>query len=584
MSTQRPNIVFVLTDDQGYGDLGCHGNPVIRTPNLDRFHSESFRFTDYHVGPTCAPTRAGLFTGHYANSTGVWHTIGGRSLLRREEWTLASALAENGYRTGLFGKWHLGDACPYRPQDRGFEKVVTHGGGGISQVWDYWGNDYFDDTYLEDGRPVQFEGYCTDVWFDQALKFIEHNKEAPFFCCITPNAPHWPYNVPDRYKELYRNADLPEDRRAFYGMITNIDENFARLRRKLCDLKIEDNTILIFMTDNGTSCGATFDDDQFLIEGYNAQMRGMKNSEYDGGHRTPFFLHWPDAGFKNGRDIDPVTANVDLMPTLLDLCGCEIPAGRTFHGVSLKPLLEKKQIADRAVVTDSQRLTVPVKWRKSAVLRDQWRLINGTELYDIRIDPGQKNDIAAEHADIVSRLRQDYEQWWEIVSEKFDQEIPIEIGNPAEPEILLTCHDWQNEDCSCPWHQGHIRQAMTANGYWELDIQKAGRYRFELRRWSRETDLPICAGIDGDDIIWNKQQILPDCWWLYTDGKPIQITSASIEISGERTETAVDCDAHFVEFSLDVPQGPAHLKTQFANDDGLDLGAYYIYIRPEESA
>lgn len=579
MSARRPNIVFVLTDDQGFGDLGCHGNPVIRTPNLDRFHARSVRFTDYHVGPTCAPTRAGLFTGHYANSTGVWHTIGGRSLLRREEWTLASALAENGYRTGLFGKWHLGDAFPYRPQDRGFQKVVTHGGGGISQVWDYWGNDYFDDTFLEDGKPVQFEGYCTDIWFDQALAFIEQNRDVPFLCCITPNAPHWPYNVPDRYRELYRKADLPEDRRAFYGMITNIDENFARLEQKLTDLHIEDDTILIFMTDNGTSCGGTFDENQFLIEGYNARMRGMKNSEYDGGHRTPFFLRWPAAGFQGGWDIEEVTANVDIMPTLLDLCGCPVPPGRNFHGTSLKPLLEKKQIPDRAVVTDSQRLPVPVKWRKSAVLRGQWRLINGTQLYDIRTDPGQQNDIAAVHPAIVARLRQDYEQWWGLVSEKFDQEIPVEIGTPAEPETLVTCHDWRNDDCSCPWHQGHIRQAMAANGYWEIDVKTPGRYRFELRRWPRETKLPICAGIEGDDITWNRDQVLPDCWWLYTDGRPIRITHASLEICGSRAETTVETHDEFAELFLDLPAGPAHLKSRFVSDTACDLGVYYIYIR-----
>jgi len=156
-ATKRPNIVFVLTDDQGYGELGCHGNPVIETPNIDAFHGESVRLTDYHVGPTCAPTRAGLMTGHYHNSTGVWHTIGGRSLLRRDEWSLATALSEAGYVTGLYGKWHLGDNYPYRPQDRGFQHVVAHGGGGVGQTPDYWGNNYDDDCYAVDGEWTPFE-------------------------------------------------------------------------------------------------------------------------------------------------------------------------------------------------------------------------------------------------------------------------------------------------------------------------------------------------------------------------------------------------------------------------------------------
>lgn len=208
----------------------------------------------FHVGPTCAPTRASLMTGHYANSTGVWHTIGGRSLLRKNEWTLASAYKENGYRTAIFGKWHLGDSYPYRPQDRGFETTIVHGGGGISQVPDYWGNDYFDDSYYVNGEPRKFEGYCTDVFFDQALQYIEANKEQPFFCYISTNAPHAPFNVEEKYFNLYKDQ-VPDTRARFYGMITNIDENFGRLREKLIELELEKNTIVIFMTDNGTVGG-----------------------------------------------------------------------------------------------------------------------------------------------------------------------------------------------------------------------------------------------------------------------------------------------------------------------------------------
>jgi arylsulfatase A-like enzyme len=199
----RPNIVLVITDDQGYGDLGCHGNPVIQTPNMDALHAVSFRLTNFHVGPTCAPTRAGLMTGHYHNSTGVWHTIGGRSLLRADEWSLATALSEHGYVTGLFGKWHLGDNYPYRPQDRGFQYVLTHGGGGVGQTPDYWGNNYNDDVYALNGEWIPFSGYCTDVWFDQALQFIERNRDRPFFCYISTNAPHSPYIVDDSYSDPY---------------------------------------------------------------------------------------------------------------------------------------------------------------------------------------------------------------------------------------------------------------------------------------------------------------------------------------------------------------------------------------------
>ena len=257
--TPRPNIVFVLTDDQGYGDLGCHGNSAIRTPCLDRFHQDAVRFTDYHVGSTCAPTRAGLLTGHYCNSAGVWHTIGGRSLLRADEWTLADALTGAGYRTGHFGKWHLGDSPPYRPHERGFAESIYHAGGGIGNTGDPWGNDYFDDTYFKNGIPTPYEGYCTDVFFREGQRFITENADRPFFCYIATNAPHGPLNVEPHYVEQYRDATPHEERARFYGMITNIDENFGQLQATLDELGIADNTILIFMTDNGTATGVELD-------------------------------------------------------------------------------------------------------------------------------------------------------------------------------------------------------------------------------------------------------------------------------------------------------------------------------------
>ena len=381
---RKPNVIFVVTDDQGYGELGCHGNPVIHTPHTDELHRVSFRLTNYHVGPTCAPTRAGLMTGHYHNSTGVWHTIGGRSLLCKDEWSLASAFAENGYVTGLFGKWHLGDNYPYRPQDRGFREVVTHGGGGVGNTPDYWGNNYNDDCYAVNGQWTPFEGYCTDVWFDEALKFVERHRDEPFLCFITTNAPHSPYIVDESYSDPYVGQVEHQDRANFYGMITCIDENLGKLRQRLRELGLEENTILIFMTDNGTSGGATLDENRFVIRGYNAGMRGIKGSEYEGGHRVPLFIHWPAGGFNVGRDIPELTANVDMMPTLLELCGIHAvhydavdrdavdrdACDRQFDGVSLVPLLREGQMdwPDRIVVTDSQRLTSPIKWRKSATM------------------------------------------------------------------------------------------------------------------------------------------------------------------------------------------------------------------------
>ena len=306
MATRRPNFVFVLTDDQGYGDLGCHGNDAIRTPNLDRFHGDAVRFTDFHVGTTCAPTRAGLLTGHFCNSAGVWHTIGGRSLLREDEWTLADALRGAGYRTGQFGKWHLGDSQPFRPHERGFERAVYHNGGGIGNIGDAWGNDYFDDTYYVNGVPTKFEGYCTDVFFREGLRFIEQHRDEPFYCHISTNAPHGPLNVEPHYASAYADSTPHEDRARFYGMITNIDDNFGLLVRRLDELGLADDTIVVFMTDNGTATGVELDEHGYPQQGpgsFNAGMRGKKGSPYDGGHRVPFFLRYPGAGVQGGRDV-----------------------------------------------------------------------------------------------------------------------------------------------------------------------------------------------------------------------------------------------------------------------------------------
>ncbi|MFQ6039532.1 MAG: arylsulfatase [Candidatus Poribacteria bacterium] len=571
----RPNVVLVITDDQGYGELGCHGNPIIKTPNIDNLYNESVRLTNFHVGPTCAPTRAGLMTGRYCNCTGVWHTIMGRSLLRENEVTMGDVFRANGYRTGIFGKWHLGDNYPFRPHDRGFDVALVHGGGGVSQTPDYWGNDYFDDTYLRNGKPEAFSGYCTDVWFDEAMKFIEENRGRPFFCYLPTNAPHGPYNVADSYSAPYR-GQVPDYRANFYGMITNIDDNVGRLRAKLKEAGLEYNTILIWMTDNGTSGGCTLDRDGFVKEGYNAchdsqgelfQMRGMKGSEYEGGHRVPIFIHWPAGGFTQGRDINQLTANIDVLPTLIDLCGLKAPEKVNFNGVSLKPLLmgQVENWPDRVVVTDSQRVEYPIKWRKSAVMTKRWRLINGVELYDILADPEQRNDIAADHPDVVQELRKHYEQWWELVSATFDEDCPIVIGSEHEKISRLTTHDWHGEQCA--WNQGQIRQGLECNGYWIIEIAEDGAYEFELRRWPKEEDRTITAGIPGEITDW------------YHGGRAIDLKTAKIKICGREATQSIDPETKGVKFTFNLKSGVTRLQTSLTDADGVSIGAYYVYAK-----
>ena len=305
-NTAPPNVILVMTDDQGYGDLGCHGNPVLKTPVIDQLHAESIRFTDFHVSPFCTPTRASLMTGNHAGRTGAFRTTGGRSAMHTDEKTIANLFADNGYATGMMGKWHLGDNAPHRPQDRGFQDVVWHRCGGIGQASDYWGNTYFDDTY-ERARPgskvgkwEKFQGYCTDVFFEEGLRFVEENQEKPFFLYLSLNAPHGPYRVAPEWSDPYRKDPEWAPFANFYGMIANIDHNMGILRERLDEMGLSENTILIFMTDNGTAAGAKFKGlESEALSGYNAGMRGKKSSIFEGGYARSVFhplaergAHW----------------------------------------------------------------------------------------------------------------------------------------------------------------------------------------------------------------------------------------------------------------------------------------------------
>jgi len=582
--TKRPNVVLILTDDQGYGEIGAHGNASIKTPNLDKLHGECTRFTDFHVGTTCAPTRAGLLTGHNCNSTGVWHTIGGRSLLREDEWTLADALKEAGYRTGHFGKWHLGDATPFLPHERGFEYSVSHGGGGIGNTPDYWGNDYFDDTYSVNGKPVKFEGFCADVFFSEGMKFMEKHKDENFFCYIASNTPHGPWNVERRYWEPYEDTAPTENRARFYGTVANIDENVGELRAKLDELGIADNTIVVFMTDNGSGGGVTCGPDGHVEEGpcnYNAGMRGVKGWEFEGGHRVPFLLYRPSCNTSDGRDVDVLTSYTDFMPTILDLCGVEVPEGRTFHGRSLVPLMHDEAGAEwsgRTLVADTQRIARPVKWRKSCVMRKKWRLINGRELYDMSVDPGQKDDIAGDNPDVVADLREEYLKWWDLVSEQFDRDVPFALGESDET-VALTTHDIRNEAMHCAWNQVHVRSGTVCTGYWEVDVRSAGTYEFELRRWPREAGYALVDGIDGDDVEQRRDCYEERAMDRYSGGEALPVRWARLQIGSRTLHAEVEPGDTHATFVVDLPEGPAHVYPSFHCDRPDNLAPYYIYVR-----
>ena len=566
----QPNVVFVITDDQGYGDLSSHGNPVLKTPSIDALRETSLRLTDYHVSPTCAPTRGALMSSHFTNRAGPWHTIRGRSFLRQTSTTWGEVFSKGAYATGMFGKWHLGDNYPYRPEDRGFQEVVRHGGGGVGQTPDYWNNSYFDDTYFHNGEPQKYEGYCTDVYFREAKRFIEESVEAkkPFLAYISTNAPHGPYHCPEKYWKPYIEQGLSEREAIFFGMIANIDENVGLLRHWLRDKGLEENTIFIFTTDNGTASGR---------EIFNAQMRGQKGSEYEGGHRVPFFLSWPAGGLNKGRDIHTLTAHIDILPTFIELCGLKAPMDYSFDGRSLVPLLYDLPLpwGDRALVTDSQRVIDPVKWRKSAVMTEKWRLVNGKELYHIKRDPSQQNDLASKRPKVVKSLRSEYDKWWDSISPGFAVHERAVVGNDAENPAQLTGHDWlADSDGASPWHQGKIRAANPSTGGWAVRVEQSAKYVIALRRWPRELSHPINSDLAPGAPVPGLSA------FRETPGKGLGATKATLKM-GDVTETKpIVGDADEVRFTLELKKGDYLLEGVFHSDDtsGIRIGAYYAVV------
>lgn len=535
----KPNVILIMTDDQGYGDLSCHGNDELATPHLDALQKDSVRLTNYHVDPTCSPTRAALMTGRYSSRTGVWHTILGRSLMRADETTVADVFKHNGYRTGIFGKWHLGDAAPLRPQDRGFDECLVHGGGGVGQTPDFWGNDYFDDTYWHNGQPEPQRGYCTNVFFAAATKFLEQPGKEPFFLFLPTNAPHGPYLVDPKSSEPFKRAGIASPRAEFYGMLVNIDENVGRLRARLQELGLAENTIFLFTTDNGTAAGP------------NGGLRGKKGSQYEGGHRVPCFWHWPAGGLRGGRDVTPLTAHIDLLPTLVELCGLTCPPTKPLDGRSLAPLLrgvEKREWPARTLFVHSQRIPFPQKWKTSAVLTDRWRLVDGKELYDLSADPEQKRDVSSDHPDLVAQLRGDYERWWESLSKDFEPAVPIELGRPDSPVVALNCHDWHTEEKQCPWNQTLIQRDPAANGRWWIEVKTPGTYEFTLR--SRP------AGFE----------------------EVLQATRVRVEVGKAMGSVDVELSAKSAMVSLELPVGAMWMRT-WLEGGALERGAYFVTAR-----
>lgn len=573
-SPSSPNVIIIITDDQGYGDLGFHGNKIIQTPNLDKLFQESARATNFHVSPTCTPTRGALMTGRYSNRVGTWHTIGGRSLLYEDEKTLAEIFAQNGYATGMFGKWHLGDNHPFRPEDRGFQDVVRHGGGGVTQGPDYWGNNYFDDTYWKNGVPRSYQGYVTDIFFKESMVFIEEHQQNPFFVYISTNAPHSPFHLPEQYYNLYKDEErLLEEQKRFYGMITNIDDNIGRLEDHLRELGLRENTILIFMSDNGTAAGyRTRNGTDF---GFNAGLRGTKNSEYDGGHRVLFALRWPAGNLGEDRDVDHLLAHIDLLPTLAELADLRFVETKPLDGISFAPLLmdNNTEWRNRTLIVDSQRILNLVKWRKSAVMDETWRLVNGSELYNIKQDRDQTDDLASEHPEVVERLQESYEKWWtSLMEQKVNERYAyIKAGTPHENPVRISSHDMHIYPYKNAWHQHGALEATMGQGILKVELVETGRYRISLRRYPRESGLAINEQVAGKAKTIEISSPMPA-------SDNVNMTKATLYLGDISQTKTIEAGDEAVHFEGKLSAGKYDMTAVLRDAEGRVYPSYYTYI------
>jgi arylsulfatase A-like enzyme len=560
-AASRPNVIVVLSDDQGFGDFSYTGNPLLKTPNIDALARQSVRLTDFHVAPMCTPTRGQLLSGMDACRNGATSVCAGRSFLRPGIPTMADAFSSAGYKTALFGKWHLGDSYPNLPMYRGFGESVYHLGWGITSMADLWQNDYFDGRYRHNGKLEKFHGYCTDVWFNLSLDWIKERKAAdePFFLYLPTNAPHGPHWAPDEYKTPYEKPRVPA---AFFGMIANLDENMGRLLKTLDDSGLAENTILVYFHDNGGTAGVNF---------YNAGMRGKKTQYYEGGHHAACFVRWP--GKLAPRDVDELTEVQDLFPTLIDLCGVSKPAAAKFDGISLASSLRGElkpgQYPDRTLVV--QYGQKPAEF-DSAVLWQKWRLVHGSELYDLRTDPGQQKDVAAGNPHVVRRMRQKYEAWWAEVEPLLAEPVPIVVGADQENPVTLSAADWWNVYCD---NMNNLRQGKPENSVWNIRAAKDGEYEVALRRWPKEADAAITAGVPKFEAVDGELQA----------GVALPIATMRLKVGDQLDQTKpVPPDAKELKFTVRLKAGEQLAMRSFCYDaSGKELcGAYFAYVTREK--
>ncbi|TGV00781.1 arylsulfatase [Flavivirga rizhaonensis] len=501
---ESPNIIIMMTDDQGYGDIGAHGNPYLKTPQIESLGEQGLEMTHFFSYPNCSASRAALLTGRYPYRTGVTAVTQVDHFMNTSEITIAEILRDSGYRTGIFGKWHLGDNAPMRPIDQGFQEALVHRGGGIGQAAGPAGNTYFDPVLEHNGIPKKYEGYCDDIFTEATIDFIRKKDGKPFFAYLATNLPHFPLQVPEKRVQPYRDIGLHEDNALTYGMLDNIDYNVGRVINTLKSLGIEDNTIVIFLSDNGPRHRRTKNDS--YPGRWVANLRGTKTSVYDAGIRVPFYVMWPEK-IKSKIKTSNMGAIIDVLPTLLDAANVRPPKEVAFDGQSLWPLWTKNQseyLKNRKFFVQMHYGPTPFKYMHFAVRTQKYKLVSphdfphgivhqptdfvlknvlkNLELYDVENDPSERINIAKDHPEIVEMLLEKYDDWFDEVNEERDAKgiQRIHLGTMEQPQVILSRFDWGGPRVISRFDYGGPRVVEDNQlGYWRVSTEE-GVYKVVL--------------------------------------------------------------------------------------------------------
>ncbi len=574
---KRPNVILVMIDDMGFGDLSCHGSPHVQSPNLDALYRSSVRLTDFHVAPMCSPTRGQLMTGIDAMRNGSTIVASSRMMVRESIPMLPQHLVANGYATGMFGKWHLGENAPHRPQDRGFQAALWFPMQEIGSISDAWCNDYFDAVLRHaDGTSQRSKGYCIDVLFDNAIHWMESQRSLgkPFFCYLPMNVVHGPqWALPERRQAIAEQFPmLSPGEIGYLAMLSHFDDAMGKLENYLHASAQHNNTLLIFLSDNGGYA---------LVGKYNAGMRGGKSRMYEGGHRVPCFLRWPDGnigGLDRGNDVVGLTQVQDLCPTILSLTNTPPIDDTPMNGIDLSSQLRGiETVPDRTLIV---QYGTPEAFRMTCVMQGPWRLLSdikgtaqgGLELYRIDEDPMEASNLINVEIEKAAELQQEYHQWWQSVEPITRQRSNIHIGSPSQQIVQLTCAEWKENALSSV---AKMRQGVKRRGVWDLDVQTAGQYRIKLRRWPHDAGLKLTEAASA----WTPRDMETPDHIGYGPGMALPISFSELKLGDYKQRIAIDPTKEHAEFILRLERGATTLEGLFYNaQNQLLCGAFYATV------